>query len=109
MGLYERIVGKDDDGNIVSDRISPEVFTSVMSEFARDQLTGQRALAVLEELRAPLNSLEVDEAQSLLATVTGTPQQKVNRYLEIRDVLFLARLQAPGYSSPSLVRARLGV
>lgn len=107
--LYDRIIGRDDQGQVVADRIAPEVLASVVSEFARDALDAEGAKAVLAALGCALSDSEVAEAGALLATVTGTAIGKLSRYLEIRDVLFLARLQAPGYSRPGEVKARLGV
>lgn len=111
MGLYDRIVGRDDAGNIVPNRIAPEVFAATMSEFARGQINGSQARALLEALGCPFNDGEAQEAQTLLGTIhnLSTPEAKIARYLEIRDVLFLARLRAPGYNGPSNVRTRLGV
>lgn len=107
--LYDRIIGRDDFGHVVPNRIAPEVLSAVASEYARDILTLADARAALEALGAPLDTDEEAEAATLLGTVTGTAIAKLTRYLEIRDVLFLARLQAPGYCRPSEVKARLGV
>jgi hypothetical protein len=107
--FYARIIGRDDDGSRVPHRISPEVFAACLSEFARDALTGQQAQEIMRAMGMYLDDSEVAEAQALLATFTGTPQAKLSRYLEVRDVLFLARLQAPGYARPAEVKARLGV
>ena len=107
--LYDRIIGRDDSGRVVADRIAPEILAAVMSEYARDVVDAAQARAILEALRCPLSDDEVAEAATLLGTITGTAQAKLARYLEIRDVLFLARLQAPGYARPADVKARLGV
>ena len=107
--LYERIIGRDDSGRVVENRIVPETFAACLSEYARGILTSPQALAVMDSLGMPLDAGEQTEAQTLLATVTGTSAQKLARNAEIRDVLFLARLQALGYSRPSEVKTRLGV
>jgi len=109
MALYDRIIGRDEQGRRVLDRIVPEVFATVVAEYARGKLNAGQALALMEALKMELDQAEVAEVTTLLATVTGTPEQRLARYIEIRDVLSLARLQAPGYCRPSEVRTRLGV
>src|SRR3972149_6105792 len=110
MALYERIIGRDDVGLIVPNRIVPEVLAAVVSEFARDVISPAEARALLVALRCPLDSQEEGEVATLLATITGQPSAlaRLARYLEIRDVLFLARLQAPGDARPREGKTRLG-
>lgn len=111
MALYDRIIGKDDEGQRVENRINPEVIATVMSEFARDAINAAAARDICEAMGMVFDNDEEEELIDLLATVTNQPTNtaKLARYLEIRDVLFLARLQAPGYQRPSSVKARLGV
>ena len=67
---------------------------------------------MMEALKCPIyDNGEVTEITTLLATITSQPTlaAKLARNQEIGSVLFLARLQAPGYSRPAEVKARLGV
>ena len=115
MGLYERIIGRDDDGLPVEDRIVPEVLAACISEQARELLDADGVRELLAALAGAFATVLTDdeftEFQTLLATIDAEPSAalKLSRYLEIRDVLFLARIQAAGYSLPSEVRTRLGV
>lgn len=111
MALYARIIGRDDEGHRVDNRINPEVLASVISEFGRDALNASGARAVFTGMGITFTNDEEDEIADLFLTISNlpSPTAKLARIIEIRDVLFLARLQASGYSRPANVRARLGV
>lgn len=106
MGLYERLIG---DGEGVA-KIPVHGFVSTLAEFGRGVLTGAQAQTVIVSLSgAPLDAGEVTEAQTLLATVTGSTTAKLARVKLIDDVLLLAEARVPGYDTPAAVRSRLGV
>jgi hypothetical protein len=111
MALYARIIGRDDEGRVVPHRINPEVITTVMAEFARDAINAALARDICEAMGMTFSDSEEEELIDLLQTISSkpSPEAKLARYLEVRDVLFLARLMAPGYSRPVNVKARLGV
>lgn len=110
MALYARLLGRDDAGAGVGDGIPVHSFQAIMAEFARGRLTGAQAQAAITDVSgAPLMPSEVTEAQTLLATVTGTVPQKLARAKEIDDVLLLGQGGAAGYNTPAAVATRLGV
>lgn len=115
MALYERLMGVDDLGNTVPGKIPIHQFQAVMAERARGRLaTNAAARDVINALltargSAPLDAGEEQEAVALLNTITGTATAKLARAKEIDDVLLLAERGALGYSTPTLVKTRLGV
>lgn len=111
MALYERLLGRDDSGETYPEpRVSVHGFTAIMREFARGRLTGAQAQAGIAAISgAPLLPSESAEAQTLVGTITGNATAKLARASEIDDVLMLGEHQAPGYATPTEVRARLGV
>lgn len=111
MALYDRIIGRNDEGRTVPNRINPEVIASVIAEFSRDAINAATARDICSALGMTFSDDEEEELVDLFQTISTLPSAtaKLARYLEIRDVLFLARLQAVGYSRPSDVKARLGV
>lgn len=111
MGLYERLLGRDDAGVSVNNRIPVHGFQAVVAEFGRGRLTGAQAQTVVAELSgAALTPAEVTEANTLLATVSGSLTAKLARAKEIDDVLLLADGgEVTGYKLPSQIKTRLGV
>jgi hypothetical protein len=111
MPLYDRLIGFDDGGNPVDNRIPGHYFTAILGEFARGRLTGAQAQAAVTEVSgAALDPAGVTEAQSLLASVTGTAVAKLARAKEIEDVVMMAqRGRVAGYRTPAEVKLRLGV
>lgn len=106
MSLYGRLIGLDGDGP----KIPVHGFESALAEFARGRLTGAQAQNIIADLSgAPLTPSEVTEAQTLLATITGSATNKLTRAMEINHVLLLAEAQAPGYNTAQAVATRLGV
>ena len=109
MGLYERLLNQE------SPRIPVHAFQAVAAEWARSELTGAQANAVIEALTgAPLDPTAQAEAQALVAAVpTGsTATNKADRALrihEIDQILLLADAQAPGYDTAAALKTRLGV
>lgn len=118
MGLYERILGLDSDGNpelpnpeTPHTKISSSIYTALLSEVARGRLTGAQAQNQLEAVTgAPLTPEELAEAQTLTQTITSLTNNtaKIARAQEISDVFTLSE-SVPAYSTPQLVRTRLGV
>ncbi len=105
MALFARLIGSVETG-----KIPVHVFQSTLAEFARNRLTGAQAQAIISASSGePLTASEITEAQALLATITGTVTAKLARSTEIDHVLLLAEARAPGYDTPSLIAARLGV
>lgn len=110
MGLYDRVIGRDDQGRGVDGKIPVHVFNAVFAEYARSQMTGGQAQAAVEAASgAPLTSAEALEAQALLTTVTGSATARLARAKVIEDVLILGEHNTPGYQTPTQVRTRLGV
>jgi hypothetical protein len=105
MGLYERLIGVD--GSV---KLPLHAFQAVLAEYGRGRITGAQAQDVISAISgAPLSAGEITEAQSLLATVTGSATAKLARIAEIDHVLLLAEHGAPGYSTPGEIKTRLGV
>lgn len=105
MALYERLVGFPEPG---VNRISAHMFQAVMGEFARGRLTGAQAQSIINTTSGEaLDPAGVTEAQALLATITGSASAKLARVKEIDDVLLLADVRAPGYSTAAEIRTRL--
>lgn len=103
--LYERLLGAD---NLV--KIPVHAFQATLAEYARGQLTGAEAQAIISAVSGePLSPEDVAEAQALLATFTGDTAAKLARAAAVDHVLLLADHRAPGYSTPQEIRTRVGV
>src|SRR3972149_10089051 len=98
MALYERIMGLEEP------KISPHVFLPVLAEFHRGRITQSQAESILG-----LSASEKIEAQTLLATFSGTIQAKLVRAIEVEDVLILAEKLVDPYDTPTKIKLRLGV
>lgn len=111
MPLYDRVIGRDDNGvQLNTNRIPVHLFSALMGEVARTRLTGAQAQAQIEALSGtPLSASEVTEVQTLLATISGAATAKLARAKEIDDVLLLAEQNSPVYDTPTKVKTRLGV
>lgn len=107
MSLYDRLLGND--GFV---KIPVHGFQAVLCEFARGQATGQQAQTAIAAMSSgvPLDAGEVTEATTLLATITAATgtMNKINRALEINDVLMLGELGG-GYTTVQAIKTRLGV
>jgi hypothetical protein len=111
MPLYDRLCGRNDSGEDVENRFPLHSFNATLGEFARGQITGAQAQVIVNTLTgAPLSPSEITEATTLLATVTsaGNAAARLARAKLIEDVLILAEIGAPGYTTPTQVRTRLG-
>jgi len=115
MPLYDRLLGRDDAGNRVGGKISIHQFQAVCAEWAKGRITGPQAQAIITAISGlALSTEEQAEALALVNTVpVGTTAQlkaeRALRILEIDEVLLLADVAAPGYDTPTAVRAKLGV
>lgn len=116
MGLYDRLLGRDDAGNPlnvdagVGGKIPVHAFSAVMGEFARGRITGAQAQSIITEVSgSPLTASEVTEAQTLLGTINGAGTAKLARAKEIDDVLMLGESNTALYNTPTEIKARLGV
>jgi hypothetical protein len=120
MALYDRLLGRDDQGNEVANRISVHVFQAAAQLWVRGALTALQASDVIAaNSGAPLDAGEQVEAQTLVATVTSiaitgsaTAQadaraRRALRMAEIDAVLLLEGL--PGFATPTEVKQKLGV
>jgi len=106
MPLYDRLLGTSEQVA----KISVHAFQATLGEFARGRLTGAQAQSLLASISgSPLAPDEVTEAQTLLATFTGSATAKLARATEVDHVLLLAEGRAPGYDTPAAVKTRLGV
>lgn len=103
MALYDRL------GRPEFFKIPVHQFSALMHEFARGQITGAQAQDAITQLSgAPLDAGEIVEAQTLLATITGSAAAKLTRAKEIDDVLMLAEAGSI-YGTSASVKTRLGV
>lgn len=106
MALYDRILGD------VEPKIPVHAFQALLAEFGRGQITGAQAQSAIFTLTGEsLDQDGVTEAQALLATVTAQ-SGTVNRLARVKlidDVLLLAESRVTGYSTPALIKTRLGV
>jgi hypothetical protein len=115
MALYDRLLGKDDAGASVDNRVPVHAFQSVISEWARGRITGPQANAIIEHVSgAPLTVPEQTEAQALVAsipvgTTAANKADRAMRLFEIDQILLLADSAAPGYATPTEVKTKLGV
>lgn len=122
MALYDRLLGRDDLGNRVVNKIPVHGFQATAQLWARDVITAAQANAIIEHLSgAPLSAAEQAEAQTLVATVTNISitgsaaaqadarARRALRMAEIDSILLLADKAAPGFSTPTEVRLKLGV
>lgn len=111
MALYDRLIGYDDGGVPVAGKIGLHAFNSVLHERARGVLaTDAAARDCMNSMINPaLDAAEEQEALTLLGTITGALVAKLQRALEINDVLILGEQQALGYATPTAIKARLGV
>jgi hypothetical protein len=106
MALYDRLLGVD----AVSPKIGIHAFAATMAEFARGRITGAQAQAAITTFSGePLTPAEVVEAQTLLATITGSAVVKLARAKEIDDVLMMGENLVTEYDTPAKLKARLGV
>lgn len=106
MALYARLLGVD----ATNPKIPIHGFSATMGEFARGRLTGAEAQDAVTTLSGvPLTPSEVTEAQTLLATITGSASAKLARAKEIEDVLMLGENGVVQYDTPAEIQARLGV
>jgi hypothetical protein len=110
MALYARLLGQDDAGEAVDFKIPLHAFEAIVAEFARGQLTGAAANAIVAEVSgALLSASEITEITTLYGTISGTATAKLARAREIDNVLLLGEHDASGYNRPALVKTRLGV
>lgn len=117
MALYERLLGRKEDGSALDhdagdpSRISVHLFSSLMGEVARGKFASNAAARdeLNASIRDPLSASEGTEAITLLGTITGTATAKLARAKEIDDVLILGEQSSPSYNLPSKVKTRLGV
>jgi hypothetical protein len=109
LALYDRLLGRDDAGNPVTSRIPVHLFSSLMGEVARGRVTNAQALqAITDATGQALDAAGQTDAQTLLATITGSATAKLLRAKEIDDVLISGENNVI-YPTPSLVKTRLGV
>lgn len=103
-------------------KIPLHTLQAVLAEWARNKITNVQALDALEAAAPPrLNAAEVAEAQNIVNLVTNIAVSgsaaaiadgKASRSLkikEIEDVLLLMETRSPLYSTPTEVRAKLGI
>ena len=111
MALYDRLIGQNDLGQPVAEKISVHAFNAVLGERARGGLATDAAArtAVNSFINPALSVGEETEPLTLLATIAGSAIAKLARAKEIEDVLVLGEHQATGYTTPTLVKVRLGV
>jgi glycyl-tRNA synthetase beta subunit len=117
MALYERLLGRDDNGVKVEGKIPIHQFQAVLAERARGMLTTNAAARdvinsiITNRGGQPLSPAEETEAVTLLTTITSLANAtaKLARAKEIDDVLMLGDFGPAGYVTPTQIKARLGV
>jgi hypothetical protein len=115
MALYDRLLGVDDAGQPVTGQIPIHQFQACAAEWAKGRITGAQAQSIITAVSgSALTSAEQTEAQTLIDTVptggtTANQAARALRMLEIDQVLLLADAGVPGYSTPTEVKAKLGV
>lgn len=113
MGLYERLLGRDDAGDSVEGKIRIHGFNALLAEVARGQLTPAQANARIPQISRGLAlqpGAEQTEATTLLNSITSlAANNRLPRAKLIEDVLTLAEVGVTGYSTPTEVKQRLGV
>jgi hypothetical protein len=110
MALYDRIIGRSDLLESVDGKIPVHAFSAIIAEFGRGRLTGAQAQTAISDVSgSPLAASEITEAQTLLATISGTTTAKLARVKEIDDVLMLGEFGISAYDTPTEIKTRLGV
>lgn len=115
MALYDRLLGRDDAGNPVANKIPVHQFQALAAEWQRGRITGAQASAAIQGLSgAALSAGEQTEAQTLVNTVpagstTANQVARALRILEIDEIMLLADMLVAGYDTPTAIRAKLGV
>lgn len=115
MPLYDRLMGRDDAGNLVANKIPIHQFQAAAAEWARGRITGAQANTIIQTVSgAALDAGEQAEAQTLVNTVqpgttTANKADRAMRWFEIDQILMLADSNVPGYDTPTAVKAKLGV
>jgi hypothetical protein len=130
VALVERLMGIDPD----RPKIPVHGFEAVLGEWADGTLTNAQAQAAIDAISGePLSADEVTEATAIKNTVTNIPvpaaptgtvnatfantqalraqgmAQRNRRAHKIGQILLLVDARAPGYDTPALVRAKLGI
>jgi hypothetical protein len=108
MAPYDRLLGRDDAGNPVANKIPIHQFQAAVAEYSRAKLTGVQANSIITAVSGePLTPAEQTEVQTLVNTVisiavTGSTaaqgdgrSQRAMRLFEIDQVLLLADTGAP--------------
>jgi hypothetical protein len=109
--LYERLLGLHSD----RPKIPVHPFRATMAEWRRGRLTANQASdVILHQAGVSLDAMERTEVQDLIATVPGgtttaNVAARVDRLIEIDDVLLLLDAGSPLYDTAALIRTRLGV
>lgn len=74
MAPYDRLLGRDDAGNPVANKIPIHQFQAAVAEWSRAKLTGVQANSIITAVSgAPLTPAEQTEVQTLVNTVTSIP------------------------------------
>lgn len=108
MALYERLIGEITYPGVT--KIPVHLFQALCGEYARGQLTAQQASdAIADKTGEGLTASELAEANTLLATITGTADERARRVLEIDHVLLICDHSVTGYLTEAELKTRLGV
>lgn len=115
MALYDRLLGRNDAGGAVDNKIPVHQFQALASEWQRGRLTGAQASAAIGVLSgAALTTAEQTEVQTLVNTVptgqtTANQAARALRLHEIDQILLLGDTLVAGYDTPTAIKAKLGV
>jgi hypothetical protein len=115
MALYDRILERDDSGNVVANKIPVHQLLAVIIEFKQGRLTADEASTIVNALTgAGLSTSERTELTTLVATIpsgstTANIASRAHRLLEIEHILGLGDTRCPGYDTPTNIRSKLGV
>jgi hypothetical protein len=110
MALIDRLIGYDDAGNTVANKLPGHTFLWTLCERAQGGLaTNNDAQGVVESLSgASLVGMEGTDAIALLNWVmAASAATRHQRYLRLDSIIGLGQARAPGYDSPTAVRGKL--
>lgn len=104
MALYDRLLGRDDSGNLVENRLNIHAFTGMMAERARGQVTNAQIITAFS-----LSASEQTELATLVSRfTTGPTQDRLTREI-FEDVMYIAQPGLSPYITPTQVKTRFGV
>lgn len=117
MALIERIMRTDNDGNETvtrkrSDQIAVHLLYAAMLEVAAGRLTPAefRTLFNISNVVEPSGRSDESDLTSIISRLPAAGTVARHLYIgSIHSIFILAEQRFPGYNTPALVRAKLGI